>query len=376
MKKIGVVTLFDSDNYGTCLQAYALTKIIRDLGFAPEILNFRRRSQSPPVSKIRTVQKLGLAKTLDILLSRSAIRRRSERFSEFRREHLPISEQAYAMGDGSLTLADREYDAFVTGSDMVWSWESRQFLDYYFLEFTGKGKRISYAPSFGNTDFNEEMLHYYQDAVRGIDYASCREQRGYEFLKRTTGGGQLVLDPTALIDKETYNRVFDLGKSGGKYALAYMFSELSPAAERSVRSFLGKPIRHIPGKFREYLSEARKGEVSVGPIEFLRSFYNADFILTDTYHGLLFALIFEKPFLLFHRPAEEHWAMHEERMASVLENVGLSERYVHRGTALAPESLSLDYGTVRERLAREREKSLRFLKNALSAATSENAHER
>lgn len=373
MKNIGLTTLYESENYGTCLQAYALTRIIKELGYGCNIIKFNRCFASENRSKIDVLRSVGIRKTADILLSKDTINRQKQKFSDFRKMYLPLAGQQYHSVSDVYGLQE-SYDGFVTGSDMVWSWESEAFLDYYFLKFAPEGKRIAYAPSFGNTEFTEDMKAYYRNSIAGIDYCSCRESGGAAFAADITGKEcKVVLDPTMLISADDWKKQFSLKerRTGEKTALFYMFGDTPEDIKKQVKYLLGKNgvIRYIPGKFSEYRYEGKRDGDAYGPIEFLQSFSQADFILTNTFHGLVFSLIFEKPFVLFHREKKEHWAVHEERMSSLLNQVGLNERYILTDTLIGSEFMQLNYESIRLIIEGYRKSSIEYLSEALKKAT-------
>ena len=152
MKRVALTTLYEAENYGTCLQAFALYKSIEKLGYDCSIVKFNRFKAAPKKSTVKKVLSLGILESADIYLSREIIKEQKKRFEEFRNRNFKYTERSY----DSLQQVSQEnwnYDAYITGSDMVWSWESKDYLDYFFLKYAPKGKRISYAPSFGNANF-------------------------------------------------------------------------------------------------------------------------------------------------------------------------------------------------------------------------------
>lgn len=372
MKKIGIATLYETDNYGTCLQAFALIESIKRFAYDCEVMQFNRNRECVRRSQLEILKGIGLQKAFDIILSKGTIKRQKQIFSNFRKTYLPVSEQKYTMKNIFNTDL-QSYDAFVTGSDMVWSWESKEFLDYYFLRFVKKGKRIAYAPSFGNTEFTEEMVEYYMKALEDIDYLSCREEKGAQFVfNMTKRNCELVFDPTLLIEKKEWINFFGLKKENkNPTALVYIFGDIPTSNLSQLKKMLGKrsQIRYIPEKYSQYRHERKYGTDALGPVEYLERFYNADFVVTNTFHGLVFSLVFEKPFVLYHRGEEEHWRIHEERMGSLLNQLELSDRYLYMSEPLSPNLLTLDYSTLENFIDRKREESLKYLENALREAT-------
>lgn len=371
MKRIGLVTLYEADNFGTCLQAYALHKRIIDYGYECDIIRFDRNLASPQVSRIRTITSLGIRRTIDILLSKKTIQAQKAKFAAFRKKNYTYSKYLYS-SIAEVSNADFKYDAFVTGSDMVWSWESRSFLDYYFLKFAKEGSRISYAPSFGNTNFTDEMKEYYSEAVRGIDYCSCREKKGQVYISDELNKKCiLAADPTLLIPEKEWNALISKSRTKDKNVLIYMFGDIPEETNKRIKNLekWGYKIRYIPQMHYQYLYEKKMGNDAFGPIEFLEAFRDSSFVITNTYHGLMFSLIYKKPFVMFHRDQGEHWNIHEERMQSVLETLNLQERYISFSDEIKEDYLKLDYDSVDLKLQAQIQQSCEFLSDSLIKAT-------
>ncbi len=367
MKKIGLVTLFEADNFGTCLQAYALRKKIIDYGYDCDIIRFDRNLARPHTSRFETIKKIGIRQTFDILLSKKTIQAQKSKFSLFRKKHYTYSEYLYS-SVAEVTNADLKYDAFVTGSDMVWSWESRAFLDYYFLKFAKNGKRISFAPSFGNTNFTEEMEEYYSESIKGIDFCSCREKNGQRYItEKLKKECILAVDPTLMISEREWEELIPESFHGKKDR----FGDIPASTYKKIEKLEsdGYTIRFVPQMHSQYLYEKRKGNDAFGPIEFLTAFRDASFVITNTYHGLIFSLIFKKPFVMYHRDQGEHWNIHEERMQSVLETLELQERYIDFSDEIKKDYLQLDYEKVATLLQEQINQSGLFLCSSLNKAT-------
>ena len=369
------MTFYESDNYGTCLQAWALAETISKLGYECKILRFNRNEvNNKKQSKLDRIRQVGIKQALDIIVSRKAISEQKKAFQKFRK-HLPITEERYT-SILSLKDAAAQYDAFVCGSDMIWSWESKAYLDAYFLKFAPKYKRIAYAPSFGNTNFSNEMKTYYSTALESIDYCSCREKKGAQFVKEITSHScKFVLDPTMLLSESEWRAKYRLPKciyNNKKIILCYLFGNMNSKFKNSLCDVMKKDeeVRYIPGNAGQYFHEYIRGKKAFGPIEFLESYSSANVIITNTYHGLVFALIFKKPFILLHRENREHWAKHEERMSSLLEQFGLLDRYINVDNKLSRDLFSLDYSTIQPQIEVQKKDSMNYLVESLLKATN------
>ena len=106
-------------------------------------------------------------------------------------------------------------------------------------------------------------------------------------------------------------------------------------------------------------------DLAYGPAEFVQLFANATFTVVNGYHGLIFSLIFEKPFVLLHRDMQEHWGQHEQRMSDLLGQLGLDNRYIAPDSTIDDSFYALEYNDVRDKIKKECESSWNYLKEAL-----------
>lgn len=368
MKRIGIVTFYESDNYGTCLQAFAISHAIQSLGYCAEIVNYQRDSIISQLSILKKLSGVTIQQAIQLMQSKKYRELRKQGFIEFRKLML-ISQQRYY--EENLIKANEEYDAFVCGSDMVWSLESKKLFDVYFLTFAEKEKRIAYAPSFGNMVFSENDQALYAEKLLGFDYLSCREKTGVEFIEKTINKNcQFVLDPTLLLDKEDWLKTFQINytdDSKNKKLLSYMFGGLPPQIEKKLNKLLGDEyqMQYIPDTLKEYKRANISNATEFGPIGFIKQYATADKVVTNTYHGLIFAIIFNKPFVLVHRPKKEHWAIHEERMASFLKTFDLESHYVYADQEITEDMFPVDYEKVNRILKEYRHNSLLYLSGSL-----------
>lgn len=383
MKRIGMMTFYDVQNYGAALQAYALQHKLLEFGTDAEFIRFIDDSQkvNQKAAGIRDyflVLKRSEFSINKFLKSHSLVPNVSKKFERFREEFFHVSRESYC-GYDSLKDADTIYDAFIAGSDMVWS-DIGYNLDAYFLKFTEENKRLSYAPSLTGVDFNnQQKIDYLRDSINGINALSCREKYGVDAIKKITGRDAfLAIDPTLLLTSEEWRSALSIKKSTEKYILCYMFDGVPGKQKKQLEKIAkneGLTIRYIPMKPSEFVNELESGySAAYGPKEFVELFSNASFVVTNSFHGLLFSIIFEKPFVLYHRPVSNKWGIHEDRMSSVLELTGLSDRFLYLDTIIDSSYLKLNYSTASKMILLERERSLEYLKNTVDAIIEE-SHE-
>ena len=380
MKKIGMLTFYSEYNYGAMLQAYALQTKIKELGYSAEFIRFfdRKFKEEKPTNAICRAKKiLKNLKSVEFSIKKYIINRhigecKYSLFDDFVERYISTSRNAYYSLE-DLKKADNEYDAFVTGSDMVWS-DIGQNLDAYFLTFASEGKRISYAPSLtGRENETVEQREQYKNWINRIDFLSCREKYGVNYISNITGRkAKQVVDPTLLIEKEVWKEKFHIEKRHGQpYILCYMFRGIKKAMLKKIKYYAEENnlrIIFIPMSVQETLYDLKNGsDASYGPKEFVELFYNASYVVTNSFHGLLFSLIMNKPFSLIHRGKGNEWLKHEERMTNILSLLDIENCFVNESDFDMNLNWDIDYNIINSKISELRRDSLDYLSNALKS---------
>ncbi len=382
LKKFGILTFYDAQNYGAILQAYALQFAIEKLGGKPEFVRYYDQHDKKSTHKNGIKDYFNVLRDCNFdlfgfLKTYSVASNVSSKFSTFREKYLNLSQQAFYSKE-ELRDADELYDAFICGSDMIWS-NVGQDLDIYFLKFASPNKRISYAPSLTGIDFfDAQRVEYLKRSIEGIRFLSCREEYGVDAIKKISGRDAFrAVDPSLLLTKEEWIQNLNIQEDNSyPYILCYMFGGVSAKINKMIKLIAKNnnlKIRYIPMCVKEYTSELKNGySASYGPLEFVQLFSNASFVVTNSFHGLLFSLIFEKPFVVLHRSSESIWKPHEERMTNILSLVGLGDRYLRLEDSITSKYLCLDYSSkINNILADEREKSMAYLNNSIQTIINE-----
>ncbi len=366
-KKIGLVTFY-SDNYGSCLQAFALYNTIKNMGFDPVLVRYSRTNQGESrkglLNKLKNHSVLSLIKAL---LNYRMIHGKKESFNKFREKQFPFTEKSYSKNDDKTEL-DKLFDVFVCGSDMMWCETFQQDWEHHFLRFTTKDKRVSYAPSFGINSISEENLNRCREYLSGFrpQCLSCRDISGVEMIKEKFGlESHHVVDPTMLFTKEQWNSFISDERFIQKpYVLLYLFGGQKNGRDKILQQVQKWNIGSL--KSISINGNHRINNPNIGPFEYLRLFRDAEFIITDTFHGLMFSLIYEKPFVVLTREDGLHWSKYSDRMTAQLDMLGIPERY-HDSNLPMPDSFkNLNYSSISEKIACLRDKSLIYLQNAIS----------
>lgn len=389
--KIGILTYFDTINYGAALQAFALQQAIKAFGAEPEFLNYIRRkpdSLKKGKSIFRTILNNPLG-VLDLILHPRRtiqLRRRYKSnhigFANFSNMYFNCSRELYYTYEDFLET-NNKYAGFVTGSDMVWT-PIGQNLEVYFLQFADKDKRFSYAPSMtGCHTYTKQDADRIKQYLNDMNIISCREQEGVDYVKEITGrNATLVVDPTLLYTKEKWKKELNIGsqKPTKPYILCYTFGGLPKKIEKEVYRIAKDrqmDVRYIPMNHSEMYKEFKLGHHGpYGPREFVEHFINASFCVTNTFHGFLFSLISENPFVVVHRENGNAWKANETRISNLLDILDLKERFIESNANIEDHFLTLDYCNVNEKLRERRETSLLYLKNIVDKALNNEVSEK
>lgn len=369
MKKVGIITFHASHNYGSMLQAYALQQIILGMGYDCEIINFRsiaQKEQYKPIFMCGTLYGkcvrfiIQAPYALDIL-------KKHRLFERFLRENLILSSKEYN------TLKDLEkenfnYDYYISGSDQIWNTYTIDFNYAYFLPFVKSGKRIAYAPSMGSHFGLDKFgnLDRISDFLKKYDALSVREAAGSKYIESLINKPvTTVLDPTLLLDAQIYNKMIrNKPLIKGEYIFIYSPNYNERVYEMAYK--LGKKYNKkvvISQGLRtkeEMLKWGRKLKTytAVGPKEFLNLCKNAFIICCDSFHAVIFSILFKKCFFVFD-------GMNDNRISNLLQMVQLQSRNFSLSDDYLSASLHIDYTNAFNKLDTERKRSLDWLKKNL-----------
>ena len=359
--KIGQVTMC-GDNYGACLQAFALQYVLKKLHSEIEYIRYSRTCSKEHASTFSKLCALGIRGLVHYLKEYSFIKKRKNSFALFREKYIVRSPISYGNGNDLNVLAQK-YDAFICGSDMIWSEEFQEDWDFYFLNFAPKTKSFSYAPSFGKNALSEDNKNRVCNYLNEFSRITCREEGGVDLIKSISDiAVKQVLDPTMLLGMDEWNEVINTRERivEPPFVFMYLFGEDDPARKQYISDIekkYGKAYK-LPGCRKE----ARKFPVdSIGPIEYLRLFRDAEFIVTDTFHGLMFSMIFNKQFVVLDRTDASKWAKYSDRMTSTLDMFGLANRYIFANKMNAGDLAKIDYDIVNQKISLKRKESRDYL---------------
>lgn len=365
-KKAAVITRHAVSNYGSVLQSYALQKAICSLGYECEIIDYIREDEQYKNIADTLVKKSSWNKNPVSRLIYKAIQapehiRMGRAFEKYRNDLIRTTELRYS-SLAELKNNPPDADIYCTGSDQVWGAIGNNEIDgAYFLEFAPKGKKkIAYAASFGKTDINAGNLNRIKEWLDDYDYITVRESSAVKMINRLgINGVSQVLDPTLLLNKSQWSELIKK-EILGEYILLYQLHsnpEMDSYAKKFAKKANMKLLRLTPLFHRVFKS----GKAVYLPdiSDFLSYVKNAKYIITDSFHATAFAINFNTPFIDI-LPGET-----KTRNQSILELTGLTGQILYDYNDYSFINKNVDFTYANEIIARQREESIKLLKQIL-----------
>ena len=340
MKKVGIMTIYDENNYGNRLQNYAVQTTLRKRGFDVETIRY---NMEYTLSVVKPGKRLDCFRKFNEMIS-------------FAPDNLIMNQDSVIEED-----LDKRYDYVVVGSDQIWNYEYKAlFSDKVYASFVDKEKRISLSASIGvnclpTIPERYEAAKKYMKEMKGI---SVREFAGKDLVKQISGrdDAEVLVDSTMLLTKEEWEVVSkkpDNHDENEKYILKYFLGEFENDKLMGFAQKHNCKIIDICDPNSEYYN--------IGPSEFLYLEKNAFLICTDSFHSSVFAILYNRPFIIFDREDKEEKM--NSRLDTLINKFKLKNRKFEG--SITEENLNHDYSEAYKILEEERKKSEAFLKKAL-----------
>lgn len=366
-KKVAIITWHQYNNYGGVLQAYALREVIKQLGINKvDTINYIPKSPRKRM-KIKDINRKICVRLRNI---KNYVEQRESKFNKFRECNFTFTKKCDNATE--LFLLNDEYDKFICGSDQIWA--PTVFNENYFLGFVSNdSKKISYAPSMGLPEIdNKYIKENIRNLVSKIENISIREEQGKKIIKEFTNKDiKVVLDPTFLLNKNEWNGRFNLEeKNKEEYIVFYCLggNKEHYKIAKKIAKAINKKLKIIPGDIFDYKKE---GLENVSPEEFLKLIYNASMVITDSFHGTIFSINFNVPFITLKR-FKDNKLSQNSRIYNILKKVNLEERMYDKNIKYFIENTEIDFNKCNKIIEEERKKSISFLEEALKKENREN----
>lgn len=373
-KLVGTLTFHNVNNYGAVLQAYALQKSIEKMGYNTELINYSRDNiadvicwvkckvvsllKGKPDHQLYTVSEFlkmvffGEGNTRDI----------NESFVNFRRKYLKMSEPITRKN--VKTIRDK-YDLVITGSDQIWNCGRVNIEPTYMLDFIEDSeKKASYAASFGISTLPDKYVDIYKKLLADYKYLAVREEQGAKIIEELLQRkAEVVVDPTLLLGAEEWNEIAVPPKSEKPYILVYQleYSERLMQFARNLSKKLNMPLRFIRRPLNAEIEEECCS--ALGPDEWVGQFGNASYVVTNSFHGTAFSIIFRKTFFVEIAQERIRAAM-SSRLEHLLNRLSLNKQFI-TSEEVAEEILAIDYTDTEIILNEWRENSVKYLRTVL-----------
>lgn len=361
--KIGIITYHRSQNYGAQLQAYASRMALNKMGYEADVLDCNTIGDAPLFEwhfhSLRAIIGSFKYNLLRLLFDRKRIKR----FRNFSENMIGISSPCLSQED--LRKKVEELDYVITGSDQVWNPQICEGQTCFFLDFPIKSwKKIAYAPSFGVSDYTQAEVEKYIPLIEDIKHLSVREERGREIIKKYTGrNAKIVVDPTMLLTKEDWNKITKSSKYK-KYIFYFTILDEQSGTDALVKQIAKERNLEIVriGGVRDILEKDYVNARESGPQEFLGLVRDADFVVTSSFHGTVFSILFEKQFLCVLNNNNRN-----SRMETLTNFLGLSNRLVYNPSEYNYKDAfnKIEYSKVIDLLKEKRIESLSFFKESI-----------
>ena len=304
--KIGIVTFWSSkDNYGQLLQLFALQTFLKELGHEPFSIRyaFWKDNSIPKLFKEYFLLPWRIPRAIKNKIAERKVHKSNivheRKFVDFLSENILYTEQIYSTKE--LINNPPIADCYITGSDQVWGALTPN--PVFFLQFGAKEiKRISFAASFGdgNDFFKDRYISKVTPYLNKFDMVTVREYKALDVCKKAGINGCILFpDPTLLIDMSNYNRLLFSNLSTDKYCLVYMLEgeEKTKMSMDDIVAFvkdMGAKMIYVAsqGRFDKYAKQ-----YPTIP-QFLSYIKNADFVITNSFHGTVFSIMYHRRFVV------------------------------------------------------------------------------
>lgn len=352
--KIATLTYQRHDNYGAMLQCYALQKRIEQMGIETEVIDYICEVSENPFG-LKAFRAKGLKRYITGIIGAITRLPRAKSFNNFRH----LIKMSKSVTEKNISQLGASYDGYIVGSDNVWNSDITGFDERYFLSFVAdKRKRASFAASFGSSKIKNDQREKYQKFLSDFSILTCREKSGSSLINELTGRESVtVCDPTLLLTEQQWSSVAKEPSERKPYLLAYQMvpSKAFVKFVKDVAKQKNLRVVYIPFPFGFIKC---KMKLNIDPLEWLGLVKNADYIITDSFHGCVFSVIFKKQFIV-------KISQLGERIENLLSMLNLQDRVVTQA-AQANLLSNIKYSEVEPLLDEFTNKSEKKLKEIIS----------
>jgi len=369
--KIGILTYHFTNNYGGLLQAYSLQKFLKNKGYKVDFINYipKHVEQGGRYLNIFNSKnlkgniKIFYMKMINFYLNNFLDKKFLLKFDNFRKKKLRINSNKI---NNSIDLRNisSKYKILIAGSDQIWNTSDQYGLDKnYFLDFSLDTINISYAASFGKDKIDNKYKNQIKKLIKNFNKISMREKSGYKIVKKLTQKKITITpDPTFLVDE--FNSLLPKKNFyNGNYIFCYNLR--SDHLVNKLAIYLSKKYNIpviTPFNINRRWPQIGK-TVYPGPEEWLSLIKKAKFVITNTFHGTIFSILFKKEFIATELPSNKK--NYSDRLKNILKDLSLYNRYINNFNIIEIEKIlnkRIEWNIVKKRTNFLKKKGKKFLK--------------
>ncbi len=364
MKTVGTISYniyCNFTNYGSALQTWALHQAIKKSGHKPILVDYCPTilEHKDPLNPFGNMWDKDEVSKRMVELTMPAIRVNYLKFDRFYHERFTRTGEKYTSANFDAVLHDEQLDGFVCGSDTIFCPDEFGFDDGYYANYPSmRGRSVSYAASFGDPHFTEETYQILNERIQNFKALGIRENRMIPYLRMHSDVPvHKTVDPTLLLTAEDYQPIIAQRPATEKYLLLY-----SRRYSQQMEAYAEKIAKENNWKIIEIslrAVNAERGHImayDAGVEEFLSLVKHAEYVVTNSYHGMIFSVQFRRPFVVFSREQCDN------KIDELLELMGIMKKKFYTGEEVDQET---DYDTVHDKLSKARVNSFRFLQQEL-----------
>ena len=366
IKKIGIISYNiygNFTNYGSALQSWALHQAVASLGSQPVLVDYCPDilKDKDPLNPFKNMWDKDEESRKMIELSMPAIHENYYKFDSFYTNAFYRTKKKYTSANFNEVMSDENLSGFVCGSDTIFCMDEFGFDDGFYANYDCMKKHsVSYAASFGDPTLSEENCKILDERLQNFVSFGLRENLMVPYVKgHTNVPVQRVVDPTLLHTSEKYDTIAVPERLETEKYLLYYSRRYSPAMEE----YAGKLAKENGWKIVDIslrATNAEKGHrmfYEAGVEKFLSLVKHAEYVVTNSFHGMIFAVQYRRPFVIFTREQCNN------KIDEILDLFGLKDHMLVTG--IEQFSHEIDYDAVHTRIAEAREASIEFLKKEL-----------
>ena len=379
MNKVGQVT-YCGENYGSVLQCYATQKTLKKHGL--DCMLFKRKEKG--IGKLLCVAEFRIdrfykyirypayRKQFQRMINSTSAKEKhtmnvesARRTDEFIKNNINILNISYS--EMKKISRTKEYIAFFSGSDQIWSgtWFIKNRI--WFLRFAPKNKRVAWMPSFGSEKVEKYNIPTYKRYISEYEYLSSREKSGTEIIKNLTGREALTLaDPVILLTDDEWEEFANKNEEKEKYILLIFLDTPSDTALDMIKKMQDETGYKMVVFSYEH-KVLKSAEIKSGdPRDFVSIINNAAFVMTDSFHACMFSTIFNVPFYVFYRNTK-YISTQSARIENLLGTYNMRERLIKEPRTVEKNDFEMDKEFYKNITDKKREEILRYLESIIKS---------